>query len=278
MSPAPPRILVLCAHPDDAEFHAGGLICMHRDLGHAVRIVSLTNGSAGHFDRELSFETLEQRRRDEAAAAGRTVGAEYVTWDIPDGRLEANLETRVRVIREIRRFAPDLVLTHRPNDYHPDHRATGQLVQDASYLVTVPRVAPDVPALRRDPVVASMVDLFTRPCPLRPDVVLDVAPYVDRIVRMLACHVSQVFEWLAYEDGQLDRVPQDEAGRLAWLRGWLESKIGDRADRFRRELVETYGPDRGAACRWVEAYEISEYASRLSDAERARLFPGMVEG
>ena len=157
------RLLILGAHPDDAEYHAGGLAAAYRRLGHAVKMVSCTDGSAGH----QSFERakLGPIRRIEAAAAGRVIEAEYVTWDFPDGLLQATFDLRHAILREIRTFQPDLVLTHRTNDYHPDHRAVGQAVQDASYLVTVPRIAPEAPALRRDPVVASMVDLFTRPCP-----------------------------------------------------------------------------------------------------------------
>ncbi|HID77092.1 MAG TPA: PIG-L family deacetylase, partial [Planctomycetaceae bacterium] len=164
------KLLILGAHPDDAEYHAGGLAALYRQRGHQVRIVSLTDGRAGHHQRPP--EEVARLRRQEAAAAGRVIGAEYITWDIPDGELMPDLQTRHRVIRQIRRFAPDLIVTHRPYDYHPDHRATGQLVQDATYLVTVPNVLPDTPALRRDPVVAYMADLFTTPCPLRPDVVL----------------------------------------------------------------------------------------------------------
>jgi LmbE family N-acetylglucosaminyl deacetylase len=146
------RLLILGAHPDDAEYHAGGLASIYRELGHQVRMVSLTNGQAGHFQRPPA--ALAELRRAEAAAAGRVIGADYITWDIPDGELMPDLKTRYRVIREIRTFRPDVVLTHRPCDYHPDHRAAGQLVQDATYLVTVPNVLREVPALTRDPLVA----------------------------------------------------------------------------------------------------------------------------
>ena len=192
MTDRPLKLLILGAHPDDAEFHAGGLASIYRELGYEVRMVSLTNGQAGHHERPPG--QVAAMRRQEAAAAGRVIGAEYVTWDIPDGELVADVETRNRVIREIRGFRPDLVLTHRPYDYHPDHRAAGQLVQDASYLVTVPNVLRDTPALRRDPVVAYMPDLFTKPCPMTADIVLDVTERVDTIVAMLACQRSQVFE------------------------------------------------------------------------------------
>jgi N-acetylglucosamine malate deacetylase 1 len=272
MPDEPLRLLILGAHPDDAEYHAGGLAAIYRERGHAVRMVSMTDGRAGHHERVP--EELAVLRREEAAAAGRVIGAEYVTWDVPDGELVPSLEMRRRVIREIRTFRPDLVLTHRPFDYHPDHRAAGQLVQDATYLVTVPNVMRDFPALRRDPVVAYMADLFTKPSPLEADVVLDVTDRAETIVRMLACQRSQVFEWLPYEEGILDQVPEGEAERLEWLRSWYRRHMLPRAERFRGELCEAFGDGRGRAIEFCEVYELSEYAAAADRAARQRLFPG----
>ena len=268
------KLLILGAHPDDGEYHAGGLASIYRELGHEVRIVSLTNGQSGHHERPPKL--LAEMRRAEAAAAGQVIGAEYVTWDIPDGELVADLATRQRVIREIRIFGPDLLLTHRPYDYHPDHRAAGQLIQDATYLVTVPNVLRDTPALYRDPVVAYMPDLFTTPCPMVPDVMLDVTERADTIVAMLACQRSQVFEWLPYEEGILDQVPEDEDEKLVWLRNWVRRHMLPRAERFRKDLVAAYGPKRGNEIEFCEVYEISQYAAAPDLARRQQLFPGAV--
>lgn len=271
------RILVIGAHPDDAEFHAGGLISRHGRLGSAVKLVSATDGSAGHHARPR--EELRSVRQQEAADAAAVTGAESAVWRFPDGGLLSSLELREQVIAEIRTFRPDLVLTHRPNDYHPDHRAVGQAVQDASYMVTVPHVVPSVPALRRDPVVAYMTDLFTRPAPLRPDVALDVTGEIDAIVSMLACHRSQVFEWLPYHQGVLDQVPpeSDDAGRRGWLRDWVAPRLSQRAERFREALVEAFGGERGRGIEFCEVYEISEYAAGLEPEARKRFFPGQED-
>ena len=269
--PCPLRLLILGAHPDDAEYHAGGLATRYRELGHTVKMVSVTDGGAGHHER--SSHELVAIRREEAASAGAVIGATYETWGNPDGALQPTLAVRYEIIREIRTFAPDLVLTHRTSDYHPDHRAVGQAVQDASYMVTVPLVVPDVPILKSDPVVAYMTDLFTKPCPLRADVVIDVDDRVDTVVDMLACHSSQVFEFLPFNQGVLDRVPADRAERRVWLREWYAQHVGPRADRFRDELIATYGPQRGRDVRFAEAYEISEYARPMDGALRERLFP-----
>lgn len=272
MSNAPLRLLILGAHPDDAEYHAGGLATLYRRRGDTVKMVSLTDGRSGHHERPPA--ALAALRREEAAAAGRVIGAAYETWDIPDGQLMPTLEVRWRVIREIRTFAPDLVLTHRTCDYHPDHRAVGQLVQDASYLVTVPNVLPDAPALRKDPVVAYMADIFSKPNRMAPDVVLDVTERLDAILAMLACHRTQVFEWLPYEGGVLEEVPADDKDKPAWLRGWYLKQMRRRVQWFRPELIAAFGPQRGAEIEAAEVYEISEYASRPDRAQLQRLFPG----
>jgi len=265
------KLLILGAHPDDAEYHAGALAASFRQLGRDVKMVSVTNGAAGHH--RLSPEELVAVRRDEAAAAGRVIGAEYVTWDFPDGELEVSLELRRRIIGEIRSFRPDLVLTHRTCDYHPDHRAVGQAVQDASFMVTVPHVVPRVPALRRDPVVAYMVDEFTKPAPLEADVVIDAGEHVETIVDMLMCQRSQVLQWLPYNRRIDDQVPRDPAGQRRFVRDWYVNVVRRRAERYRDALVATYGEDRGRRIELCEVYEVSEYAAPLDEMARRRLFP-----
>ena len=271
-SPLPPtRLLLLVAHPDDAEFHAGGLAAMHTKRGGTVKFVSLTNGDAGHHLE--SGAPLAERRRKEAEAAASVIGATADVWPHHDGCLEPTLDLRWHVIREIRAFKPDLVLTHRTNDYHPDHRAVGTVVRDACYLVTVPALVPEVPAVARDPVVGFLPDRFTKPAPLAGDVVIDVGGYLEQIVDMLACHESQMFEWLPYNQGLSHEVPHDEASRRRWLRNWYVERLHPQADRYRRELIERYGDQRGRAVEFAEVFEISEYAASLTSELRDRLFP-----
>jgi LmbE family N-acetylglucosaminyl deacetylase len=259
----PARILALVAHPDDAEISAGGLLQVHQKLGSVLRLISVTDGQSGHHQEPAG--SLVERRRAEAARAGELLGAEYWTWYFPDGYLTPSLEVRERIIVAIREFQPDLVLTHRPYDYHPDHRAVGQAVQDASYMVTVPKVAPHQPALTRDPVVAYLPDPYTRPVPLRPDLVLDASEGIDLIVRMMACHESQVFEWLPFNQGIADQVPEAPGARMAWLRGWVLQFTSYR----KRFWNATWGPYPTL----VEAFEVSEYAGPLADDDVERLFP-----
>ncbi len=266
----PLRLLIFGAHPDDGEFHAGGLATLFRRHGHLVKMVSLTNGEAGHHTH--SAADLVPLRRAEAAAAAAVIGAESAVWNHRDGQLEPTLNLRWQVIRELRTYQPDLVLTHRTNDYHPDHRAVGHVVRDASYLVTVPAICRDVPALMRDPVVAYLPDRFTKPQPIAGDVVVDVEDCVPTVVAMLACHRSQVFEWLPYNQGILPEVPRTMAEQTAWLANWYESRLRPLADRYRAELIAQYGEQRGAEIKYAEIFEISEYAAPLTASERARLF------
>ncbi len=263
-------ILVLGAHPDDAEYYAGPLLVAYRALGHRVKMVSVTDGSAGHF--RLSGAELAAIRQQEAAASAALIGATSGVWANPDGRLEPSLQVRDQIIREIRATNPDLVMTHRPNDYHPDHRAVGQAVQDASYLVTVPPVIPEVPFLARDPVVAYLPDRFTKPTPMSADVIIDVSKHMQQAIAMLACHKSQFFEWLPFNRHALEEVPKDDAQRLVWLGDQYREFIRGHAERFRQELIAAYGPP-GATISYAIPLEISEYAGDFGLDQRRRLFP-----
>jgi len=265
------RILILGAHPDDADYAAGGSAALWAKAGHVVRMVSLTNGDAGHHLEP--GPKLAARRKKEAAAAGKVIGIEYGVLDHHDGELLPTLENRNEIIRLIRTFKPDLILTHRPNDYHPDHRYTSLLVQDAAYMVTVPAVAPGTRHLEKNPVIAYLPDDFQRPCPLAPTVAVDVGPVFETIVDMLQCHVSQFFEWLPYNMGVADQLPADAKGRRAWLHDWFAGKLRRQADRYRELLVKIYGEEHGRRIEYAEAFEPCEYGSPLDDAARPLLFP-----
>lgn len=267
-----PRLLIFGAHPDDAELNAGGLMHLYRQRDWPVKVISATNGQSGHHT--AHGPGMATRRAAELKASCATIGAEAEAWEHVDGYLLPSIELRLQIIREIRTFRPDLVLTHRTIDYHPDHRALAQAVQDAAYMVTVPAIAPETPHLRVDPVVAFMNDRFTRPSSFTPDVVVEIAS-IEPMVEMMHRHVSQTYEWLPY-NWRLPEPPPatDEPGRKAWLREHMIEPIWrGYADRFRPALVAHYGEDRANAATYAEAFEIGEHASPLTDELRARLFP-----
>ena len=143
------RVIAFGAHPDDCDIRAGGTAAQFAALGHAVKFVSVTNGDAGH--QTEGGGALAMRRRAEAMESARRLGVTYEVLDNHDGELLPTVEVRGQIIRRIREWRADIVLAPRPNDYHPDHRYTGVLVQDAAYMVVVPNICPDTPALRKNP-------------------------------------------------------------------------------------------------------------------------------
>ncbi|HBL45609.1 PIG-L family deacetylase [Gimesia sp.] len=265
------RILVFGAHPDDCDIKAGGSAALYQQSGHTVKFVSVTNGESGH--QRLSGTELAEIRRAEAAAAGKSLEIEYEVLTNRDGYLQPTIEARFEIIRLIRSFQPDLILTHRPNDYHPDHRYTSQLVCDAAYMVTVPPIVPDVPALRKNPVIAYLSDHFTRPYPFSPTVVVDVEPVWDRMIAALDCHQSQFYDWLPYNHFYEEEVPADPGQRKIFLSRKMKERIGPLADRYRELVIQTYGEKRGREIQLIEAFEPCEYGSPLTDENRKILFP-----
>ncbi len=271
MGTSPLHVLVFGAHPDDCDIKAGGPAVKYARLGHKVCFVSMTDGAAGHH--EIGGVELAKRRFAEAQAAARVAGIEYILLGNHDGELEASLENRQQVVEMIRAFRPDLILAPRPNDYHPDHRSTSILVQDASYLVTVPNYHPLVPHLRRMPVIVYVSDGFSRPNAFRADMVVDIDDVIELKMDMLDCHVSQMYEWLPYNAERLDEVPEGAAERRAWLAENRKAADARIADRFRERLEALYGTRHGSEVRYAEAFEVCEYGAPLTEEARERLFP-----
>lgn len=270
------RILAFGAHPDDCDSRLGGLAIKYARAGHRVKFVSVTNGDTGHH--EMGGGPLARRRYEEAQRAAQVAGIEYQVLDIHNGQLLPTLENRWLLVQIIRAFEPDLVVTHRPNDYHPDHRYTSQLVQDAAYTVTIPNVAALTPHLRANPVIAYMSDSFQRPYPFSPDVAVGIDDVIETKIDMLDCHASQFYEWLPYNRGVPDQVPEGAAERREWLFGQRAPSYARVADQYRHLLLKWYGPERGAQIRYAEALEVCEYGAPLAEGEVPVLFPFFGDG
>jgi LmbE family N-acetylglucosaminyl deacetylase len=268
------NVIAFGAHPDDCDLGAGGIAAKYAALGHRVRFVSVTNGDAGH--QSQGGGALAARRRTEAREAGRRIGIEYITLDNHDGELLPTLPVREQIIRQMRQWNADLVIAPRPNDYHPDHRYTGVLIQDAAYMVTVPNVCPDTPPLRKNPVFMYFQDQFKKPSPFSPDVAVAIDDVIDRKIGMLDAHVSQFYEWLPWHDGYLDQVPKDPDARKGWLRKQWEG-IFEVTPAVREALAGWYGPERAKQIKYAEAFEICEYGYQPNREELRRLFPFFPE-
>ena len=266
------RIIAFGAHPDDNELRLAGTAAKWAALGHHVKFVSVTNGDIGHW-REAGGP-LAKRRTAEVEAVAKILGITTQVLDIHDGELEPTMENRRTITRLIRDWKADIVLGHRPNDYHPDHRAVGQLVQDASYMVTVPFFCPDTPHLERNPVFLSYEDRFTRPAAMRADIVVAIDDVVDKKLAAVEALPSQFYEGGA--NGGPELVPDDAAGktkRATEVREGFRRRFASSAQRFRDKLREMYGAQRGDAVQYAEAFEISEYGRTPNAEEIRKLFP-----
>jgi LmbE family N-acetylglucosaminyl deacetylase len=266
------RIICFGAHPDDCELKAGGVAAMWAAQGHHVKFVSVTNGDIGHW-REAGGP-LARRRKAEVERADRLLGIATEVLDIHDGELLPTLENRRTITRLIREWKADIVMSHRPNDYHPDHRYTGVLVQDSAYMVAVPFFCPDVPPLKSNPVFLFYSDNFQKPNPFQADIAVSIDPVIEKKLDALDMLESQFYEGGAL--GSAEMIPTDpkkQADRRREVRAGFASRSQGVAQRYRDKLAVWYGKDKADKVQHAEVFEICEYGRRPDKKETARLFP-----
>ena len=258
----PRKFLVIGAHPDDVDLRFGGTAIKLARAGHQVKFVSLCNGNCGH--QTMGGEALAKRRHREAQATLAFNGVcEYQIFDNNDCEIVADLENRKALIRVIRQFAPDVVLSHRLCDYHADHRAAAQLVQDTAYLVKVPMFVPDAPIPQIEPVYGVFWDEFTDPRPVRIDAAVPIDDVLEQKCLAMDCHVSQFYEWLPYDSGMSplpDRDRMDWPARFAFLKEHF-------CVRYRKEALAA-----GLAAQYAECFEYSPYGRKVTPEEFRALF------
>ena len=265
------RFIFFGAHPDDPDILFGGTAYKLAQAGHVVKFVSMTNGNSGHY--EMDKDELAAARAIEAQKAAKVLGiAEYEIFPLNDGELEPTVENRKRVIRCIREFQPDVVISHRTCDYHPDHRAAGQLVMDSAYMISVPLTCPETPIPAKIPVFAYSYDRFTKPAPIQGDAAVEMDSVYDVKCKALACHRSQYFDWLIWGEGRakIDPDTLDHKGICAHLDQWL-LRFEKAANMSRETLKMVYG-EKGETIRYAEIFEQSDYSRQLPPEEFARLF------
>ena len=268
------RIICFGAHPDDAEYKSGGTAAKWVRAGHHVKLVSVTNGDIGHW--QMAGGALAKRRIAESQEVARRLGCAAEILDIHAGELMPTLENRRTITRLIRQWKADIVISHRPWDYHPDHRYVGVLVQDAAFMVTVPFFCPDTPHLKKNPVFLYSSDGFQKPYPFEPDVVVSVDSVFDQKVEALSALVSQAYEGGA--NGSPERLRQvppagDPAARLDWLKSRWQSRQSRTANKYRGDLIRFYGEALGKKIKYAEAFEVCEYGRRPTFEELKTLFP-----
>jgi LmbE family N-acetylglucosaminyl deacetylase len=265
------RIIAFGAHPDDCEYVAAGTAARWAARGHAVKFVACTNGDIGHF--AMAGGPLARRRTAEVRSCAKILGITAEVLDNHDGELLPTLENRKRICTLIRQWNADVVIGHRPNDYHPDHRYTGVLVQDAAYMVTVPFFCPDIPHLTKNPVFLYSEDRFLKPNPFSPDIAVAIDETIEKKLNCFEALESQFYEGGCNATART--VPRDaklQAARRKKLRAEFRSQFAGKAGKFRMALEDRYGRAAGQVG-YAEAFEICEYGAQPDEAEIRRLFP-----
>ncbi len=268
------RIIAFGAHPDDCELKAAGVAAKWAALGHKVKFVSVTNGDIGHWG--MAGGPLANRRKSEVREAAKILGIESETLDLHDGELLPTLENRRTLVRLIRDWKADIVLSHRPNDYHPDHRNVGLLVQDAAFMVTVPHFCPDAPYLEKNPVFLFYDDHFTKPTRFSPDVVVPIDDVIGKKLAVVEALESQFYEGGASGNARL--VPQPDnaaavAARKKQVRDSFDSRFASSAKRFGLQLADWCGAEQAKKVKYAEAFELCEYGRTPNRQELRKLFP-----
>ncbi len=266
----PLRIIVFGAHPDDCEYTTGGITALYAQMGHQVKYVSLTNGNKGHH--VMKPGELAARRSKEAQEVARILGVAYEIMNNDDGELLPTLENRFAVIKMICDWKADVVITHRTNDYHPDHRNAGIIVQDAAYMISVPLMVPKGEPLRKPVVFLYMPDDFQKPTAFSPDIVVDITPVADKKADAFCANESQMYEWLPWIEGWENELPADP-GQWRQFVGNRFLSLLNKVEKFRKAASKWYSPAQLKNIRYVEAFEICEYGSIPGKEEIKRLFP-----
>jgi N-acetylglucosamine malate deacetylase 1 len=267
----PIRIIVFGAHPDDCELDAGGTAARWAKLGHKVKFVATTNGDIGHH--QMAGGILARRRIAEVQKCAEILGISTEVLDNHDGELLPTLENRKTIVRLIREWKADVVIGPRTNDYHPDHRYTGVLLQDAAFMVIVPNFCPDIPSLRKNPVFLYTEDDFQKPNPFAPDIVVPIDSVLDAKAACIDALESQFYEWNPWLSGYEGEIPKGKAERLAWTRDRTARRYGAIANKYRPKLAEWLGAEKAGSVKAAEAFELCEYGSKPSKEELRRLFP-----
>jgi len=264
------RVIVICAHPDDAELTTGGTCILFSRLGYKIKYVSLTNGNKGHH--EGTKNEIAIRRYNETQEVKKRMNCEYEILNNEDGELEANLKSRMEVIRLIREWKADIVITHPSYDYHPDHRNTALLVQDAAFLANVPKILPEVPAITESPLFLYTRGRYVNRQKPHPDIVVDITPVEREKAYIIDAHASQIYEWLPWINRSNKIIPDKQEEKIEYILKEYVLKRGEIKEKDRPVVEKWYG-SRAKEVKTIEAFEICEFGRAVNDQDIRELFP-----
>jgi len=269
--PQPLRIIAFGAHPDDAELKASGVAALWAAAGHKVKFVAMTNGDVGHF--ESSGKPLARRRKAEVEECARILGIETEVMDIHDGELTPSLENRKMMGRLIRQWQADIVMGHRPYDYHPDHRYVGVLMDDSAVVVVAPFFLPDTRPTQRNPVYMYYSDGFQDPKPFTPTMVVGIDETAEKKWQCVSAMPSQFGDKDSWQGRTLPNVPEGDRERATYLLEIVKKRNMAVADQYRERLVALYGPERGKKFQYAEAFQLGQYGRQASPDDLKKMFP-----
>jgi LmbE family N-acetylglucosaminyl deacetylase len=264
----PLRIIAFGAHPDDAELKAGGVAAQLAARGHKVKFVAMTNGDVGHF--ATAGGPLARRRKAEVQECARILGIETEVLDIHDGELMPSLENRKTVARLIRDWQADIVMGHRPYDYHPDHRYTGVLLDDSAVVVVAPFFVPDTTATKVNPVYLYYSDAFQDPKPFTPTIVVGIDDVADKKWQCISAMPSQFGDKDSWQGRTLPNVPDADRERQAYLLELVKKRNAAVGEQYRERLIALYGDESGRKVRYAEAFQLSQYGRQVPAEELKR--------
>jgi hypothetical protein len=162
---------------------------------------------------------------------------------------------------------------HRPNDYHPDHRYTGVLLDDSAVVVVAPFFVPDTPPTPRNPVYMYYSDGFQDPKPFTPSVVVGIDEVADKKWKCIAAMPSQFGDKDSWQGRTIPNIPAGDRERQAYLLEIVKKRNIAVADQYRDRLVALYGPERGKKIQYAEAFQLGQYGRQASADELKGMFP-----
>lgn len=181
-------ILAIGAHPDDIELSASGTLIHQIALGKTVAIMDLTEGELG------SRGTIETRYK-EAAAASKIMGiSDRVNLNLGDGFFELNKANKIKIIEQIRRYQPEVVLVNAHSDRHPDHGRGATLAKEACFLSGLLKIETSWEGEKQEKWRPKALYGYIQDHFLEPDFVVDISPYVDQKLAAIQAYNTQFYQ------------------------------------------------------------------------------------